>query len=50
LGMHSESFGLKPSDRSLRADVFVREEPDEGDDEQEKDDSKEDDNGDGYPE
>jgi hypothetical protein len=27
--MHSESFGLKPSDRSVRADVFVREEPDE---------------------
>jgi hypothetical protein len=27
--MHSEGFGLKPSDRSLPADVFVREEPDE---------------------
>jgi hypothetical protein len=48
--MHSESFGLEPSDRPVRADVFVREEPDEDEDEQHEDDSKEDDNGDGYSE
>ena len=45
LGMHSEGFGLKPSDRSVRAAVFVREEPDEDEEEQHEDDSKEDDNG-----
>src|SRR4029077_10619497 len=34
LGMYSEGFGLKPSDRSVRAAVFVREEPDEDEEEQ----------------
>jgi hypothetical protein len=38
--MHSESFGLEPSDRSVRAHVFVREEPDEDEDEQHEDDAK----------
>jgi hypothetical protein len=40
LGMYSESFGLKPSDRSVRAAVFVREEPDEDQEEQHEDDAK----------
>jgi phage terminase small subunit len=38
LGMHSESFGLEPSFRSVLADVFVREEPDEDEDELDEDD------------
>jgi hypothetical protein len=50
LGMHSESFGLEPSDRSVRADVFVRGEPDEDEDEHHEHDSKEGDNGDDYSE
>ena len=50
LGMHSESFGLEPSDRSVRADVFVRGEPDEDEDEQHEDAAKKDDNGGGYSE
>jgi len=46
LGMYAERFGLKPSDRSVRAAVLVREEPDEDEEEQhEDDDSQEDDNG-----
>ena len=48
--MHSESFGLEPSDRSVRADVFVRGEPDEDEDEHHEHDSKEGDNGDDYSE
>jgi hypothetical protein len=48
--MHSESFGLEPSHRSVRTDVFVREELDEDEDELDEDDGKEDDNGDGYSE
>lgn len=48
--MHSDSFSLEPSDRSVRGDIFVREEPDEDEDEPNEDDSKEDDNGDGYSE
>jgi len=45
-----EASVIEPSDRSVRADVFVREEPDEDEDGQDEDDSKEDDNGDGYSE
>jgi hypothetical protein len=44
--MHSARFGLEPSDRSVRADVFVGEEPDEDEDEPDEDDSKQEDNGD----
>jgi hypothetical protein len=44
--MHSASFGLEPSDRSVRADVFVGEEPDEDEDAPDEDDSKQEDNGD----
>lgn len=40
-----KGFGLKPSHRSVRANVFVGEEPDEDEEEQHEDDSKEDDNG-----
>jgi hypothetical protein len=46
--MPSENFGLEPSHRSVPADVFVREEPDEDEDKQDEDDSEEGDNGDGY--
>ena len=40
------------ADRSVAADVFVREEPDEEEEEEEDDDGKDagDDNGDGYSE
>jgi len=53
--IHPECPDSDPSDRSVAADVLLRQEPDEEEEEDEDDDDKEDDhgddeNGDGYSE
>ena len=54
-GIHPECPDSDPSDRSVAADVLLRQEPDEEEEEDEDDDDKEEDdgddeNGDGYSE
>ncbi|MFZ0948408.1 MAG: hypothetical protein WBW70_07160, partial [Candidatus Sulfotelmatobacter sp.] len=44
--IHPECPGSDPSDRSVAADVLLRQEPDEEEEEDEDDDDKEDDHGD----
>jgi hypothetical protein len=53
--MHPESSDSDPSDRSVAADVFLRQEPDEEEDEEEdegdrKEDDEDEDTDDGYSE
>jgi hypothetical protein len=52
--IHRESPDSDPSDRSVAADVHLRQEPDEEEDEEEEEDDgkgdDDDDNGDGYSE